>query len=121
MRATERMRKARSARRSAAEKEALKPKNRVDCQERLRILYQEVPKRYLPLIDRLAEGSRTAAIKLHCLQCVGYESKEVTNCTATQCPIWPVRPYQPKLSESEGYATEDQAANETPKRKEGVE
>lgn len=39
-------------------------------------------------------GQRKAAIKIFCAECVGYERKEVRNCTALACPLWPHRPYQ---------------------------
>jgi hypothetical protein len=40
------------------------------------------------------QGQRKAAIKVFCAECVGYERKEVRDCTATACPLWPHRPYQ---------------------------
>ena len=35
------------------------------------------PQRFLPLVDRIENGSRSAANKLMCIQCCGYEVKEV--------------------------------------------
>lgn len=39
-------------------------------------------------------GSRSAAIKAFCSACVGHVRKDVTNCTARGCPLWPYRPWQ---------------------------
>jgi hypothetical protein len=38
--------------------------------------------------------SRAAAVKLFCLECVGYVRKDVTHCTAPKCPLYRWRPYQ---------------------------
>lgn len=40
------------------------------------------------------DGSRANAIKAFCLVCVGYERKEVQNCSARHCPLWEYRPFQ---------------------------
>jgi hypothetical protein len=39
-------------------------------------------------------GSRAAAIKLFCLECVGCERAAVRDCTDQACALWPWRPYQ---------------------------
>lgn len=41
-----------------------------------------------------AVRSRAAAVKLFCLECVGYVRKDVTACTASACPLFRWRPYQ---------------------------
>jgi len=35
-----------------------------------------------------AEGSYREAIKLHCLQCIGWDPKEARACSAPQCGLW---------------------------------
>lgn len=35
--------------------------------------------------------TKTKAIKLHCYDCAGESSKEVTLCVAFECPLWPFR------------------------------
>lgn len=40
------------------------------------------------------DGSRANAIKAMCLVCVGYDRKEVKNCSAKHCPLWAYRPFQ---------------------------
>ena len=39
-------------------------------------------------------GSRSAAIKAFCQECVGFTRVDITNCTALACPLHPYRPYQ---------------------------
>lgn len=52
-------------------------------------------------------GSRTAAIKAFCLDCVGFQRSDITNCTALACPLWPYRPYQAgETEDAEDGATE---------------
>ncbi len=53
------------------------------------------PELFAPLFARAAAGnSRAAAIKAFCVECVGFKRADVTDCTATQCPLYPYRPYQ---------------------------
>lgn len=54
------------------------------------------PLKMTKLVDRAARGSLKACIKLHCLDCVGLEKKEVRDCTSYSCSLWSVRPYQRK-------------------------
>jgi hypothetical protein len=55
--------------------------------------------RFLPLVDAVAKGSRSAAVKLTCLECGGWTTKEVKYCSCTGCALWPFRPYQPHTGE----------------------
>jgi len=48
---------------------------------------REIPARFRGLADRSKEGSRKAAIRLHCLWCMGWSSPEVRSCTMTRCPL----------------------------------
>lgn len=56
-------------------------------------LKRETPKAYHGLVDQIAKGSRAAAMKLQCLECVQYVKKEITNCSCLQCPIYSFRPF----------------------------
>ena len=40
------------------------------------------------------KGSRSAAVKAFCLDCMGLAATEIPACTATACPLWGFRPYQ---------------------------
>jgi hypothetical protein len=50
------------------------------------------------LLRRVFDGKapRSACIKAMCLECVGFDRLAVTECTAYACPLWNVRPFQPK-------------------------
>ena len=56
----------------------------------------KVPVSYRRLYLRVltGEASRATAIKAMCLECVGWERKAVTECTAGACPLYRHRPYQ---------------------------
>ena len=45
------------------------------------------------VIERRIHGTltRAAAIRLHCLDCVGFKSKEVERCNRIACPLWGYR------------------------------
>jgi hypothetical protein len=40
------------------------------------------------------KASPRAAIRAHCLECVGWEREEVPACTAVACPLYLYRPFQ---------------------------
>jgi hypothetical protein len=55
----------------------------------------EVPERYRKMYARAMSGkSRPSGVKCHCLMCCGWQFKEVVNCTASNCPLFPYRPRQ---------------------------
>lgn len=54
----------------------------------------KVPEKYKGLANRLAQGSLKAGIKLKCLDCSAWVSKEVRNCQVNSCPLFPIRPFQ---------------------------
>jgi len=41
-------------------------------------------------------GTRSLAIRMFCLECVGEDVPAITGCTADTCPLWNFRPFQPK-------------------------
>jgi len=54
-----------------------------------------MPRKYRRLYDRAVKGkSLRACINAQCLECVYWQSKEVTLCTDLGCPLYAVRPYQ---------------------------
>lgn len=54
---------------------------------------RDVPKRYEKLYKKAMLGrSRKAAMRMFCLECVGYENSEVSLCTDPECPLYPYRP-----------------------------
>lgn len=65
------------------------------------VLRKKVPTKYLPLLEKAANGSMKATTKLYCLGCCGYERFEVKNCTAVGCLYYPHRPFQDAVSEED--------------------
>ena len=51
----------------------------------------DVPGRYRTLYEQGRAGKAKAAIRCHCLMCVGWEAGEVELCTATGCPLYTLR------------------------------
>ncbi len=53
----------------------------------------EMPKLYRGTYERAMTGkSRKAATRAFCLECVGWQIKEVHTCTDLACPLYPYRP-----------------------------
>lgn len=42
------------------------------------------------------QASYRQAIKAKCIDCSGWQKREVALCTAETCPLWRYRPFQPK-------------------------
>lgn len=77
----------------------------------------DMPRKYRPVYDKAVGGrSLRAAINAFCLECNGWEYKEVRNCTCLECPLNAVRPYQQKLKPSQTGGSPEKVAV-----KEGVE
>lgn len=54
-----------------------------------------MPRKYRRLYDRAVKGkSLRACINAQCLECVYWQSREVTLCTDLGCPLYAVHPYQ---------------------------
>lgn len=62
------------------------------AQEVLKALSDRTPKNLQHIVQQIANGSRSAAVKLHCLECVGYNYAEMRECTAKACPLFLFRP-----------------------------
>jgi len=74
-----------------------------EAEKSIQILRDHTPERFWPLVNRIAKGSRAAADKLFCIECMGYQTGEVKKCTSLGCPHYLLRPYQ-NGSEDEGEA-----------------
>jgi len=51
-------------------------------------------KRYNKMVEDMQKGkriSRSKAVRLFCLSCVGFQQKEVLNCCGTECVLFPFR------------------------------
>ena len=67
-------------------------------------LNAKAPTRYHALVKAVAKGSMKAAIKLQCLQCMGYKASDVDDCRGLSCPLYLFRPYQKGSTESDDSA-----------------
>lgn len=67
--------------------------------EHFATLRKRTPEKYQHLVDKIQKGSRSAAQKLHCLECSDYQSKEVSECPVVACPSFAFRPYQKRIKE----------------------
>ena len=62
----------------------------------------ELRPRFRATADRvMAGGNRGSAIKLKCLDCCAWQSREVGRCEIRSCALWAVRPYQTKVAADE--------------------
>ena len=53
---------------------------------------KDIPPKYRGNYERaMASKSRKAAIRAQCLECCGWNSKEVRNCTSTDCTLYKFR------------------------------
>lgn len=60
----------------------------------------DAPERFQGLVDRAERGSKSALLKLVCLDCTCYQPCEISACSAI-CPLKPFRPYQKGEDEGE--------------------
>jgi hypothetical protein len=88
---------ARGARRSKAEVFA----QAHDFDKHVESMKKTVPEILHAMLDRAVSGSRTAAMKLQCLCCVGFERSSVRDCRGHTCPLYLYRPYQKNDEEPE--------------------
>jgi len=55
---------------------------------------KEIPKIYRKIYEKaVINGSKPAAIKAFCLECVCWQKNEIINCTSLDCPLYAVRPF----------------------------
>jgi hypothetical protein len=56
---------------------------------------KEMPSRYRKSYLKAIMGkSRAHAVKVHCLECMGWKKAYVATCESWGCPFWTYRPYQ---------------------------
>jgi hypothetical protein len=55
---------------------------------------KDIPKIYRKIYEKaVINGSKPAAIKAFCLECVCWQKNEIINCTSLDCPLYAVRPF----------------------------
>lgn len=70
-------------------------RNIVTRQEKINERLNQIPTSCRAVYRKAVRGkSLRAAVNAQCLECVGWQRVEVTNCTDTGCPLYAVRPYQ---------------------------
>jgi len=53
---------------------------------------RDIPVRYVKMYARAMKGkSRKAAMRMQCIECMGYVESEVDLCTDPGCPLYPYR------------------------------
>lgn len=67
---------------------------RTKSNQYLNVLKESSPSSYHNLIDRAAQGSMSACLKLKCLECCGFDRVSVRECHIVRCPTYAFRPYQ---------------------------
>jgi hypothetical protein len=66
----------------------------------------DMKERFTPVLEAARNGSRSAGVKLKCLDCSHWSSAEIKHCTVTSCGLWPFRPYQEKAEEGDKLDSE---------------
>lgn len=68
------------------------------------IFEELIPQTSRALYQKALNGtcSPRQAIKAFCLRCVGYLRADVSNCTATHCPLHRYRPFQKGAADPDG-------------------
>ncbi len=65
----------------------------IERKEKIAERLAQIPKLYRGIYDKAITGkSRKAAMHAQCLECCGWQIKEVFLCTSPQCPLYPYRP-----------------------------
>jgi len=88
-------------------------KSSVERQEKTVGRRAQIPRLYRSIYDKAVEGnSRKAAMHAFCLECCGWQIKEVFLCTDLGCPLYPYRP-KPRSSQSvpESVSNEPESKN----------
>ena len=64
-------------------------------EEKIAERLEQMPRKYRATYRRAIQGrSLRACINSQCLECFGWQSREVALCTDLGCPLYAVRPYQ---------------------------
>ncbi len=64
-----------------------------DNQQRIAEHREAMPRQFRKVYDTVMAGrSLRAAVNSQCIECMGYQLKEVRLCVSPQCPLFPYRP-----------------------------
>lgn len=79
----------------------LSPESRAKAEKWIAQRRADISKAYRRTYDRALSGrSLKAAVKAHCLECMGWQREEVRACTSYPCSLWPYRDYQESAEKS---------------------
>lgn len=84
----------RGVRTKKADKFASSPAIQLSLERLRKTIPPDKVERYGPLVDQVVAGSRSAAVKLKCLDCSCFNTAEIKHCSVTDCALWAFRPYQ---------------------------
>lgn len=56
----------------------------------------DVPHKFKAMYERGQKGSRKAAIRCHCLMCMGWDERAVGECGFVDCPLFNLRGSEPQ-------------------------
>ena len=85
----------------------------IERKEKIAERLAQIPKLYRGIYDKAITGkSRKAAMHAQCLECCGWQIKEVFLCTSPQCSLYPYRP-KPRASQgaSESIPNKPESTN----------
>ena len=75
-------------------KKADKFKNSPKAQKALKALKKNAGEEFNAIIEKIEAGSRAAAVKMKCIECMGFQRSEVKRCTCLHSPLYLFRPYK---------------------------
>ena len=77
---------------------AIRPSQAPETDPKRTLLLEEISEdapRYVSVFRRAYAGkSLKTAIQAQCLECCWFDRQAIRECSATQCGLWAVRPYQ---------------------------
>jgi hypothetical protein len=89
----------------------------MSANERIAQRRSEMPRRFRDSYDRAMSGkSRKAAMYSFCIECCGWEIREVHLCTSPECPLFPYRPRSRSAQRARQSVPNEPESAQTPQR-----
>lgn len=67
---------------------------------------KSIPPTFSHYVNKAKRGSVKAMVALKCIDCSGFQRREITLCTQSDCALYPIRPFQGSLKNNEEINTE---------------
>ena len=84
----------------------------MEREKQIAVRLAQMPRKYKAVYTKAIEGkSLRSAINAQCLDCVCWQSREVTLCTDLACPLYTVRPYRNSGNSHEGDLSGAESTN----------